>query len=294
MANSVKPVQFDLLKPFYLQRDDSGVSREYLYDLSSLLHHVETLPPMATQKKILGDIYVIQICNHDANLKIWELQLLRLREKVLPGIADEEGNYALIQLGDNEYPAESTTLLYDETNHTLYMQRNIFAVSIRALEEYLEMLSPENTSVCLKPVIIGDKISKITPEKLYRKLILVADANDLSEEDQDSSLGQILRATSRYQGRIVKLDLGFGRHKTGLLNAHNTTELVQEAYNYTGTSKLILRMAEDEDTAVETIDLMNDRAFFVIRVEYSRSNPITHERLFRMCLGRYKEDNAID
>lgn len=294
MANSVKLVQFDLLQPYYLQRDESGVSKEHLYMLSSLLRHIAPLSPMQTQKKILGDIYVVQVCKYDADLKVWELQLLRLREKVLPGIADEEGHYALIHLGDNEYPAESTTLLYDETRCTLYMQRNIFSVSIRALEEYLELLSPENTTVCLKPVFVGHKINKVTPDKLYRKVVLVADANCLGDKDKDSPLGQILRATEKYQGRVVKLDLGFGRQKTGLLNAHYTAELVQEAYNFSGTSKLFLRMAEDEDTAVETIDLMNDRAYFVLNVGYSRANPITHERLFRMCLGKFKEDNGIE
>ena len=38
---------------------------------------------------------------------------------------------------------------------------------------------------------------------------------------------------------------------------------------------------------------MDDRACYKIGVEYSRNNPITHERLYRMCLAEYKEEQGI-
>lgn len=293
MSKTIKPVRFDLLQPCYLQRGQDGVSRENIYDLSTLLQQIAMLSPAQTQKKVLGDIYVVQVCNYISELMIWEMQLLRLREKILPGIADDDGHYDLIQLGENQYPAESTTILYDPRRSTLCMQRNVFAVSIRALEEYLQLLSPEGTLVCLKPVLVGKRINSITPDKLYRKIILVADGQSLAD-DENHSLGEILRSFGKYQGPVVKVEIGFGRQKKGHLNAHNITELVREAYHYNGTTNLKVRLAENEDCAVETIDLLEDRDSFFVRIDYSRSTPITHERLFRMCLGEYKERKGLE
>ena len=84
------------------------------------------------------------------------------------------------------------------------------------------------------------------------------------------------------------MELGFGRQRTGRLDSPETTKLIQEAYDYRGTTGLKVSTAQDEDTAFETINLLDDRDKFIIPVEYSRNNPITHERLYRMCLAEFK------
>ena len=96
------------------------------------------------------------------------------------------------------------------------------------------------------------------------------------------------------QGRIVRVELGFGRQKNGLLNAAKVNDLVREAYGFSGTQNLRVSFAENEDTAFETINLLDDRASYRIEVDYSRGNPITHERLYRMCLGKYMEEHETD
>lgn len=293
MPNLKKPVQFDHFRPYYLARDAHGQSQEHVYDLKSLLQHVKDHPFSETRKTILGDLHMFHICRYDSTLHVWEIQILRLREKMLPGIADDSGTYELIRLEDNQYPAESTTLLYDEDHCTLYMQRNIYGTSIRALEEYLQLISPEGTLVLLKPIQVGSRISGITSSKVYRKFILVADTDLLTDEMEAKPLGQIISCFRKYQGRIVKFEFGFGRQRQGFLNAAEVSSLVHEAYNYSGTQSLSVRAAEDEDTQVETINLMDDRASYKLIVEYSRTNPITHERLYRMCLGTFREEHNL-
>lgn len=232
-------------------------------------------------------------CRYDDQLHVWELQILHLREKILPGIADDDSAYELIRLADNQYPAESTTILYDEGHCTLYLQRNLYGTSIKALEEFFQLISPEDTLVLLKPIVSGNRIDRITSSNLYRKFVLVVDSEQLAEEQSVQPLGQIIRNFRRYQGRFVKFELGFGRQKRGLLNALEVSSLVHEAYRFPGTQNLRVRVAENEDTPFETINLMDDRACYKIDVEYSRNNPITHERLYRMCLAEYKEEQGF-
>lgn len=125
MANQRKNVQFDHFRPYYLKRNDDGSTQECAYDLKALLQYVASQPFTNTKKQILGDTHMFHVCKRDGQLKVWELQILHLREKLLPGIADDAGAYELITLEENQYPAESTTMLYDEVSCTLYMQRNI-------------------------------------------------------------------------------------------------------------------------------------------------------------------------
>ena len=288
MANQKKTVQFDHFHPYYLAQDENGASREHLYDLRALLEHVMSHPFSETKKKILGDTHMFHKCRRDDQLNVWELQILHLREKILPGIADGDGAYELIQLADNQFPAESTTVLYDESDCTLYMQRNLYGTSIKALEEFLQLLSPEGVLVLLKPIL-----GRITAYALYRKFILVADSEQLTDEQATQSLGQIINNFRRYQGRIVKVELGFGHQRHGLLNANEGSPLVHAAYQFPGTRSLCVRASDNEDTPFETINLMDDRARYEIKVEYSRNNPITHERLYRMCLGEYMEHHGL-
>lgn len=293
MKNFKKEVQFDQLKPYYLTTDADGNTTEHLYDLSALLCHVAEAPLAQRKKNVLGDTQMFHVCKYDAALRIWEIQILHLREKILPGIADDDGTYELIQLGDNQYPAESTTILYDEQRCTLYMQRNIYGTSIRALEIFIQLLSPAGTMVLLKPVVTGTRINAITENRLYRKVLLTADSEQLTTQQQNQPLGRILRDFGRYQGRIIKVDIGFGKQRNGRLNAREVVKLVREAYEFNGTTRLEVRSAENEDTPLETIDLLDDKACYKLPVEYSRARPITHDRLYRICLGQYREDLGL-
>ena len=235
---------------------------------------------------------MFHVCKHHEQSQMWEIQILRLREKVLPGIADPEGSYELIQLGETQYPAESTTILYDEQRNILFMQRNIFGISIKSMEEYIQLLSPEGTFVLLKPIVPESQLGKIGENKYYRSVVLVADSTGSTEQNTPNSLWNVLGATSRYQGRIVKIEIGFGRHRTGILNAFETAKLVKEAYDFPGTQTLRVKVSDYDDTAFETIDLMKDRASYLIPVEYSRHQPITHEHLFAQCYAKVMEELA--
>ena len=293
MANSKKTVQFDHFKPRYSYVDKDGRTHDKAFDLHPLLTEVAKHPFSESKRKIAGDTHMFHVCKYDEDLHVWEIQLLHLREKILPGIAVDDGAFALIELEDNQCPAESTTMLYDKENCVLYMQRNIYGTSIKALEQFIQLLLPEGHHVVMAPVLSGSRITKIAESNLYRKFILVADRDHLTDDDQDKTLAKILNQFGNYQGRVVKIELGFGRQKFGRLNPHETTKLIREAYDYTGTTMLKVSTAEDEDVGFETINLLDDRDHFLVSVEFSRKSPITHEKLYRICLGEYKEKMGL-
>ncbi len=165
------------------------------------------------------------------------------------------------------------------------MQRNLYGTSIKAMECFLQQLSPEEVLVTLKPISSGSRIAGITEQKNYRKVVLFADSEQATEDMPQHTLRTLLNNFKQYQGKFVKIELGFGHKRNRKLDPHEVTTLVREAYTFSGTYGLIVSKAEDEDTAFETINLLDDRATYKLHVEYSRRNPITHERLYRMCVA---------
>lgn len=283
MSDTTKKVRFEHLIPYYLTQDAAGKSIEKKFNLTPLFRKISEQTPKATQQRIYGEKHLISKCVHDNQNYLWEVQLLHYREKVLPGKADENGAFELIRLDDGEYVAESTTLLYDETKNNIYLQRNIYGSSIRAVTELIMRFAPEGTLVMLKPKYNPDKIGKINRVSDISKVVLVADSGELQEEDKVSSIGNLLSSFGRYNGDIIKFELGNGRSRKKRLNKSEVVSLINEAYSFSGTQKLELKAQWTEDSAFETIDLMDDRAAYLFNVSYSRNDPITHARLYALC-----------
>lgn len=281
-----KKIQFDKLKAHYVQENDEGKLEEHVLDLSDMLHQIEGNPPQPVTKSIYGEQYCFHICKYDKERRIWEIQLLHLREKIVPGIADIKGEYSLIDLPDGKYIAESCSILYD--GQYIYMQRNAYCMSPNKLEKYLSLIYPEGVQVYLRPILLNDTIDRITNNKMYRRVLLVADSVQ-EEPDNNSSLRKMIKNYSKYQGIVIKIDIGMGRSK-GFLSSSDTAELIKEAYVDESVTKLVVSYTDSDDTGINTIDLLNDRVFFVISLPYSREKPITHERIFPRLLEKYNDE----
>ncbi len=286
MANKTKVVEIDLFRPYFLQKGSDGVLKECIYDLSALFKHITKSPLTETKMRIYGDNHMFHVCKYNERKKLWEIQILHLREQLLPGIADEVGGYELIQLGDNEYPAESTTVIFAEDTNILYLQRNVYGTSIRALTDLLQSISPNGVWVNLKPIMCSSKIDIIQKSKLYRKVAIAVDSEQIMEEEKETALGKIISSFSDYQGKIVKFELGFGKKRKKYLNRDDTIQLLKEAYQFPGTEKLIATVSNSEDAKFEKVDLLDDREKILLSLSYSREEPITHERIFDECYGK--------
>ena len=294
MGTKSKIVRFDHFCPYCLEKDENGIEREIKLDLNALFQRIANIISEqgfhATQKEIQGDPHMIYICQYHTSCEIWELQILHLREQILPGKIDNKGEYIQITLDENEYLAESTTILYSKAKKILYMQRNLYGTSIKVFEEYLQESTLQNTPVLLKPILHRDLINKIKPDKRYRKFIMVADSGQLNDTQNAQTLGNLLSTFGQFKGPIVKVELGFGRQRAGLLDSKKIAQLTHEAYHFGGTQNLKILMADDNDTNFELIDLMADRASYKIKVNYTRHDPITHELLFEECLKECMND----
>lgn len=89
-----KSVRFDHLEPTYTSY--STQSEIQTYDLEDMLKQIARAEPMDTKKIIDGDSYIFHVCKYHDEDNLWELRVLRIREKILPGILHDDGTYASV------------------------------------------------------------------------------------------------------------------------------------------------------------------------------------------------------
>lgn len=277
-----KTVYFEKLVPYTLEENDDGAQIEKRLDLSELFEQIAPDPQKPTLQDVLGEKYRFHVCTHHEESRIWELQILHLRDALLPGIADESTEYKLLTLPDGNYVAESCTLIYDEQNIVLYLQQNKMCMSVSRLALYLRSLLPEDTHLLLKPMFANEKALKIDENTRFKKVVLCCLADQKSNVKKNSLLGGLLDNFGKYQGHAVQIEIGMGRRK-GLLDASQTRELVMEAYEASDVNKLQVHMTNDFEAGFEWVDLLENRELIKCKIQYDKDDPITHEKLYAAC-----------
>ena len=81
---------------------------------------------------------------------------------------------------------------------------------------------------------------------------------------------------------VANITIGMGRKK-GRLNSVEVSKLVKEAYEETDMQTLRVQLDSTGIGNYEWLDLLLDREFNSFVFEYSKENPITHDRLFSAC-----------
>lgn len=284
-----KVIYFDKYVPYTLTKDEEGNRHESQLSLNTLFSHIKENQLGNSFRDIYGAKYRFHVCEYHEEDKVWELQILHLRDSVLPGIADESDEFNLIELPEGRYPAESCTALYSIKNNMIYLQRNVACISSKRLTRYLHSLLPEQTKMLLKPVIKGNRFSKVSEQAVYKKVILTC-YNDPHRQDDASSLGEILKTVGKYNAPTVHVEIGLGRKRGGKLNAAETTKLLREAYEDEDIQMLKVHLAPRQDEDFELVDLLEDRDCYILNIEFSRENPISHARLYSYCEEAYRNN----
>lgn len=288
MQNRVKPVQFDFFTPYFIEKNADNRDSEKILDLNRIFSSLESERKYVF--KISGDDYVLQRYERDSQYTyIWKIQILRVRDTSIPGVYDErDSSYEFMRLEDGKSFAESTTVLYDSQTYLFMMQRNKFAVSVENCQYFLAELC--QCGVSLKVRTPQNIFRKIKKDSRYKKIVLTADTKELNADNKNGSLGQILNMFSKYNGRVVKIEISVDRMRDRELNSAELVELIGDAYVFPGIKKLQVRGAAPEDIEFDTIDLLADRQHIRLDVEYNSKNPISHERLTYLFLREYIEN----
>lgn len=228
-----------------------------------------------------GETIRFQKIKYDKENKIWEIQLLRSRSQIIPGVANNNsGSYKIKTLEDGEYYAESITLLYNEVKSLLALQINHNYLTRKVLEEILNRFQEDLTEkIHLLPIVTKNKEEKVKSAKYYTKLHVVAKNDFNGIDNQKTLMSGMLSSAKKYNGAYYEINIGFGR--TRKKKDTLTIEEVKKDIEYLNSAKGIedfqVDYKSDIDTMQDTFNLINERVQDWIYIQKDKKYPILHE-----------------
>lgn len=287
-----KTICFDYLRT-YIQRYDGETNTviEELGDLEECLQRISKMDSVDRTLKMGNDkVRIQELKKYDG---LWEFLILKLRDEIMPGIADDDGNYTLEILEDGKYYCESTTMIYDPEKCILVMQKNRFGLQASNVELLFNKINiDEKIRIILKPIINKNKINLLDKGKVYRSLE-IGFANSFNEEiiqEKTNGILGTLNNFQKYKGNSVTIRIGYDKRakKDDCLDSNLVVDTINQLYGNIEVNKLKTSIKFDDDTKAETIDLLDDRIYDRENFEYNKENPITHERIVNTLRLLYK------
>lgn len=198
------------------------------------------------------------------------------------GIAKENGDFDFIELEDDEYIGEEVTALYDEEFNIIMIQRNKNSLSPSGLEKYFTGVLDNGTLINFLPIPMPDELKCIKPSQEFRKLSLGFSPTNIDDEilnHVNKPILDIIKGSRELGALRVMITLSLGNSKKSeSLNKEGILNLSQ-LDSYEGFNKVEVNKRENEDTAIETVDLIAGKLNDIIVMEASRVNPIKYERV---------------
>lgn len=290
-----KTIYFDYVKT-YTQRYEKDGNKvvEELADLSGCFERVSKINSVDRTYNMGNEKIRIQELKKVG--EYWEILVLKLRDEVMPGIADDSGNYSIEILEDGKYYCESTTMLYDPENSVLVLQKNRYGLQASNVEILLNLINVDNKiKIILKPIINKNKIKLLDNGHAYRSLE-IGIVNNMEEEVIEDSTGimGVLNNFQKYKGNVVSIRIGYNKKskKNESLDSNLVIDTINELYGNIHVNKLKTSIKFNEDTKVETIDLLDDRIYDYETLTYCKENPITHDRIISVLRNLYKNKKS--
>lgn len=280
-----KAIKIDYYEVYRRRKENNNKYIEEKVDISAIFEILKDATVQERTFKYGGETIRFQEIKYDSENKIWEVQILRSRNIIAPGIADNSGNYTITTLTDDKYYAESISLLYSAEKSLLAFQINHNYMTRTVLEEILNKFQEDLTEkILLFPIIVNDKVQKIKKAKFYTKLHIVAKQNSSEIMQAGTLMGAILNSTQKYEGSQVEITIGFGRtrKKKDTLNTQQVKEEIEYLSKNENIELLQIDYKSDIDELTDTFNLIKERLHDWIYIQKANDKkPILHEDIVK-------------
>jgi hypothetical protein len=233
------------------------------------------------------NMIILQSLSRERN-GFWKLNFVKIRDGALPGRLSADGVFSEIILEPDEYIGEDMTIIYSPKYSLLGLQRNFFSVSASKVQDYFsnkEMIFiQDGVSFIFEPIIE----SKVIPETAILRNVEVScyDLNGASIED-------IISSDNSYGARRITLIYGMGTapKDKGLLSGIRT--ILGNCIGDPRYKRVKASYRKDANSPIEAIDFIESKVENRISLMYSKTDPITHDRVYMAFLPEFKKQLAI-
>jgi hypothetical protein len=231
------------------------------------------------------------------NNNLWELLFLKTTNNKIPYIINDYGDSVKdIELDKNENIAQEICILYDANKKIVVVQRNVYAVGIRGIEDFLNLYMVQYPIKFVSINRLGN--DKIIDHSLMKKLSIIVHnpkKNDKSKDEQiskinfkNSNLSRILQNSMETGCSVLNLDLSMGNVKDLLKLQKEDIEMFQELIGNKDVKKLEIGTVPDEKASMQITDFVNIREKDIISVSIEEKKSIDINNIFKHMTNKYK------
>lgn len=201
-----------------------------------------------------------------------------------------------MELDEDEYIGEEVSALYDQEYSIIMLQRNRNSLSPSGIEKYFSGVLGNGDLIELAPIPVPDELRTVKQDQIFRKLSIGFSPTNIDDEilnNTNKSIIQIIRGSRDLGALRVLVTLSLGNSKKEKTLKQEEIIELGNLENYNGFNKIQVNRREDEDTEIETVDLISGKLNDVITMEVSRINPIKYERLIIEMQNLYNAKNKL-
>lgn len=201
-----------------------------------------------------------------------------------------------MELDEDEYIGEEVSALYDQEYSIIMLQRNRNSLSPSGIEKYFSGVLGNGDLIELAPIPVPDELRTVKQDQIFRKLSIGFSPTNIDDEilnNTNKSILQIIRGSRDLGALRVLVTLSLGNSKKEKTLKQEEIIELGNLENYDGFNKIQVNRREDEDTEIETVDLISGKLNDVITMEVSRINPIKYERLIIEMQNLYNAKNKL-
>lgn len=263
--NKRKKVSFDFYQVWKIHND-----QEQIFDFDDWCELMNTYKEEVNDRNVgyNGDIIrcnKIYVTSEDKN-PLTILHFLRMRRGTVPAVANLNlPDLDDVKLKSDEYIAEDVSALFDSTNYVLMLQKNIFSLSVKALQQYVNYFWNENKSddekeeIEFRPILRKDSYKRIKKtNKINSFSFKTANLVKPKQSKFKSSIQNVIDSIKGYDGISVEVKISTTRSKTSVLNAKEVHDSVKEIVDNKDLFKKAVVVSGDGGHS-EPIELLKEK-----------------------------------
>ncbi|MCX2735673.1 DUF6731 family protein [Bacillus sp. AnS8] len=258
-----KRVKFDYFKVYARSYDQiRDVMEERLCNLDEVIrgaqdiHVADRVFSAGNDRARLQDI--------QENNGKWEMHFIRIRKDNFPLKAHDNGDVSFFDdMDEAEGFGEEVSALFDPENCVIMVRRNMFSLPPSSIASFFTSLIDEiGFTVLFKPLVHPSSMQLLKHDHLIRSAeISIADVKNTSTETK-RSLGQILSRTESIKEPVnIQFKIGLAQKGSKKHSKVPIYEELRAIANDPNANKVEVKLKENENKNVETIDLIEHRLY---------------------------------
>ena len=256
-----KSVRFDYFKVYAMSfNKERDVMEEGLCDLSDVLTQAQEIETSSRVFGVGDDLARLQDITF--NNGKWELHFLRIRKDNFPVKTHDNGTFNFFNdLGEEEGFGEEVSAIFDPTNSVILIRRNIHSLSPQVIASYFtNLISTIGFTVLFKPLIHPMSLDLLNQDYLIRSAeIAVADVKNASPRTK-RALGNIITSADDMDESVsIAFKIGIAQKGSKKYSRIPIYEELAGFVQDENIERVTVKIKENEDARVETIDLIQNR-----------------------------------